>query len=178
MPRLRSALSRPIQRIKRLTDWGLGPVSGASSVPLAVTGTGQQLGIGIALVLESAVTLVRIRGDFLFFLKTATAVGDGFSGALGIGLVTNEAFAVGATAVPGPVSEADWNGWVFHTFFNVLSPLGGSSGGATHQRITMDSKAMRKWSEGMTLVPVLEVVEHGTATADAFFDSRILVKLS
>ena len=177
MPRQQSGLTRRIPvRSRRTAKWSVGP----KAEPIALTATGQQLGTSVVLVTEAEATIVRLRGDFLVFLTAATAQGDGFSGAFGVGLVSNEAFNAGQAAVPGPVSEQDWDGWLYHRFFHSFSPNSGISVSeqAIIQRVEIDSKAMRKWSEGYTLTPVVEVLEEGTAVGEVWFQSRVLLKLS
>ena len=175
MPRLRST-SRVAQAPsrRRTTKWGVGP----KAEPLSHSASNQQIGTGVILLLESEVTIVRMRGEFFFMLLTAAATGDGFAGAIGIGLVSNEAFAIGAAAVPGPVSEQDWDGWLWHSFFHSGFAIAADASVGVALRIPIDSKAMRKWSEGYTLCPVVEVTENGTSTAESWFQSRLLLKLS
>ena len=98
--------------------------------------------------------------------------------AVGIGIVTNEAFAIGATAIPGPISEADWDGWMYHRFFDLHKGLADTTDGSSAIEFEVDSKAMRKWDGGAeTLVGMVEAVEAGTASMDVFFDSRVLLKV-
>jgi len=47
-----------------------------------------------------------------------------------------------------------------------------------YYREEVDSKAMRKIAPNETIFGSLQVVEVGTAVMEAFFDSRMLVKLS
>ncbi len=166
--------------LKRINKWSLGP----KATPLAMTaGAAQIWTAGVVLLAETQVTLVRIRGDALLYLTAATATGDGFKGALGIAVVSNEAFTAGAAAIPDPrsVSESDWDGWIYHRFFHVNAVAGGSpdpAGGSGMQRIEIDSRAMRKWSNGYTIVGVLGTTEEGTAVGEFWADTRMLVKLS
>ncbi len=107
---------------RRKTKWSFG-VEDDGSVDLAASGK-QGWSSGIVLVLESSVTLVRIRGEVLSRLRSATTALDGFRVAYGIGLATNEAFSVGNTALPGPITDADWDGWIWHTFGFIFSDPG------------------------------------------------------
>ena len=161
---------------RRRTAWsvgtgGTGLISGASSQSV-IAGSG-------LIPNQDGLTIVRTRGLFDWFLDgPGTADGDGYFGAFGIGIVTDAAFAAGITAIPTPITEQDWDGWFYHTFLSVHQPdvtFGGSP--AAHQRIEVDSKAMRKIAVGETVVAVIEVVEIGTATFNAFWDSRQLAKL-
>ena len=128
---------------------------------------------------EPLVTIVRIRGYFRVILTAATAAGDGFLGAVGIGVVTAPAFAVGLTAVPLPVAEMDWDGWMFHQFFDLRSNIAGVGDGQPGVSIgfDIDSKAMRKLGDEQVLMGAIEVVESGTAVMEVSADTRILLKL-
>ena len=98
----------------RQTGWGIGV--GQVGAQVAITTSGKALvNAGIVSAVEG-LTIVRIRGRFMAFLVSATAQLDGFSGAFGIGLVTNQAFAAGGGSVPGPVADDDWDGWMFHQY--------------------------------------------------------------
>jgi len=123
--------------------------------------------------------LVRTRGLLDVFLDgVPTADGDGYFGAFAIGIVTDPAIAIGITAVPTPITEQSWDGWLYHTFISVHTmDVTFGNMGAAHHRIEVDSKAMRKFPVEMTMFAVLEVVEIGTATLNAFWDSRVLFKL-
>ena len=163
---------------RRSTAWALG--LGGSTVSTQTTTSAGLLGAGVAINLGS-VTIVRIRGMARVWLTTASALGEGFHGALGIGLVTTQAFNVGATAVPEPLGDMEWDGWMWHQFFDVfngaatVADVGESF--ASEVNITIDSKAMRKFDEDMTLIAAFEAVEIGTATVNMALDSRLLVKL-
>jgi len=162
---------------KRSTSWGIGP----ESSPVSLSGTANALWTtGSVLGNEAKVTIVRIRGMASLFMQTATATGDGFNGAVGIGIVSAEAFAAGAASVPGPFTDSDWDGWMYHTFFNLNSSAGGLSaeGGQASQRLEIDSKAMRIFEDSETLFGAIEQVEEGTATAEFWANTRILLKLS
>jgi len=128
------------------------------------------------------VTIVRIRGHFQLFLTLVTAVGDGFHGAIGIGVFTNEAFASGAAAIPGPLTDADYDGWMYHQFIDVhgitLTEADGSNAVVMVQAGEIDSKAMRIQEDSQTLLGLIEVGEEGTAAAEFWADTRVLDKLS
>jgi len=167
-------------RSRRKTEWDVGP--GGSSVTNITSSAIAILGSGIALVGGAGeVTIVRIRGHFEGILKSATAAASGFHCAFGIGLITSAAFAVGISAIPGPLSEIGWDGWMYHTFFDLHAVTGTTADGvnamSNYIRFPVDTKAMRIFETDMTLVPVLETVEAGVATLDVFFDSRLLAKL-
>ena len=107
------------------------------------------------------------------------SIGGGFAGAVGIGLVTDQAFAAGVASVPTPVTESAWDGWIYHRFFDTRAASTATDTFAgSFERWEMDSKAMRKWDEDMTLFAVTEVVEAGVCTLRVRADSRLLVMLS
>ena len=139
------------------------------------------LGQGIAPVSGAAgLTIVRIRGQLDIFLRSVTSVGDGFQCAFGIGLATAAAVAAGIASVPTPITEAADENWLF---WHALSIHGNSAVEAefhsgTHQRLMVDTKAMRKFEDGMIIYAAIEVVEIGTVTADVFFDSRALALIA
>ena len=125
-------------------------------------------------------TVVRLRGSLSAFILTATSAGDGFHCALGIGLINEDAFAVGVTTVMDPIADAQWDGWLYHRFFDVHAQTTTPGTGSIIDAIQfeVDSKAMRKTSEDTIIFAALEVVEQGTATMNLFFDSRMLFKLA
>ena len=180
MARQRSAFPRARSQ-RRSVAWGLGP-GGNVNTPLAASGSAI-LGSGVTLVAEEKATIVRIRGNAQVFLSGATSAIDGFHCALGLGICTNDAFAIGVTAVPDPIESADWDGWMYHRFFDIHSSLGGLTEGEAMYGSTVfqwevDTKAMRKFQENMTLFAIVEVTETGVANFNMFFDSRVLIKLT
>ena len=181
---LRRTSRGPIRQApRRVNKWSVGP----RAQEVRLINTGNQLWTdGVVLTKETQVTLVRIRGDAIIYLATAAAVDDGYHGAFGIGLCTQEAFSAGAGSVPNPNSddESEWDGWIYHRFFHVFSPLVGITAGAQqtaapsiYQRFEIDSKAMRKWSDGFVLFGALGVTEVGVSSAAFSADTRLLVKL-
>ena len=154
-------------------DWGVGP-GGTGITTLTASGS-LFLGSG-ATPTAQEITVMRTRGICDLFLSGVPATdGDGYFGAIGLGVVTNAAFAAGITAVPTPITEAVWNGWLWHSFFSVHWPETSlAPGSAAHQRIEIDSKAMRKFDTSQTLMAVIEVVEIGAAEINVFLDTRML----
>ena len=167
---------------RRATSWDSGPeqlaVVGSSAVGKTVWAT------GVALGKEEKATLVRLHGLLAGTLSRAVSAGDGMSGAVGIGLVSNDAAAVGATAIPGPFSDPSWPGWWFHQYFDLRGVAAQTIGqdvarnAGLDLHMPLDSKAMRIMGSAETLVGVFEV---GTETGDAQINwsaqTRILVKM-
>jgi len=138
-------------------------------------------------ILADGVTLIRTRGRLQLYLEAATSGRDGFSGAFGIGVATTAAVVAGAASVPTPITEQDWEGWLFWTAIQLHAgdPITGDAVvdadlvnvQTAVQIVDIDSKAMRKLGEDMTIYGALEVTEVGTATLDWSVDSRMLFKL-
>ena len=167
--------SRPFVRsTRRATDWGFGVdmLNQTMSVSSKILGT-------TSLTVGAQVTIVRIRGLLHLTLDSGDAAGAGFAGAAGIALVNSDAFAAGAGSIPGPVGDANWDRWMWHSFFDVRSITGAASGAnavSQDQRIIIDSKSMRKWDPAETLVLMVEGVEATNAVLRINCDSRILAK--
>ena len=162
---------------RRTTAWAIGP----AEVDGSRASSGQQLWTTGVTTSSGKITIIRTRGLYHVTLNTADAVGSGFFGAIGIGLVTSNAFAAGNAAVPGPLTEEDWDGWLFHHYFDVRAITAtiadGVNAASVSQRIVIDSKAMRKFDEDMTLVGVTEMTESTNATIEMQGQTRLLVKL-
>jgi len=178
MPRLRGSF-RGRGAARRRTAWFEGP---GSSSPSASISADQVLLLGLGLSINSdGLTLVRTRGIFEASLLTSNAAGGGYMGALGIGLINKDAFAVGVTTVLDPITDSDWDGWLYHRWFSVhtvsATIADGVNAQGAYERFEVDSKAMRKLKEEDVMFAVVQVVEDSTATMEIRFDSRILVKL-
>ncbi len=173
----------------RQTGWGVGPKSNPlGAISSTFSATGSQLGGLVAVPTIDGITIIRLRGEFLFKLLTATAAGDGFFGAVGVGLFTDAAVAVGVSAIQTPIANEDWDGWMWHRYFSCIAggqisaagvSLSGGQAAATAAavRVEIDSKAMRKIPVGMSLSAVVEVTEDATATGAWWMNSRTLSKL-
>ena len=161
---------------RRSTSWEVGPEG-----TVLFTGSASNL-MGTVLPTVDGLTIVRIRGDVLIRLHTSVAgVNEGYRGAIGMGVVEDNAVAIGITAMPLPSTDDFWEGWMWHQWFNVKSNTStladGANADAITFRATIDSKSMRKLPVGMTLALVVEVVEAGTALVQVDVQSRSLVKL-
>jgi len=149
-------------------------------------GSSSQLAGVFVATLVDGLTLIRTRGDFLCYLRSAGAVGNGFHGAFGIAKATFPAISAGVASIPTPIMEEDWDGWLFHKYFTILAPgpiavataAQEALQGATAQalRFEVDSKAMRKSDVNEAFYAVVEVIEIGVADMDWAFNSRMLFK--
>jgi len=162
---------------KRKVGWDRGP--GGTAADTITASTSNFFG-SVSNVLVDGLTLVRLRGRFSFILTAAAAAGDGYQGAMGIGVTTASATAAGIASVPTPITEQDWDGWLYWQAISCHAgdaTAGSRNWDQANMNIEVDSKAMRKLTEDSSIFAVFEVIEIGTATASLFFDSRILVKL-
>ena len=167
--------------LRRKTSWQEGPfgratLSVASSTVLA-TGQAAQ---------EDGLTIVRIRGELIVALTSAVAVADGYDRcAAGICIVSENAAGVGITAIPTPVTDLAWDGWMWHSSFAMMGAgiiAGGAADdaplGTAFLRLPIDSKSMRKIKNTDVLLAVVETTDLvGGATARFVLNSRVLVKL-
>jgi len=160
-----------------MTAWSLGP---AELDETSISASGTLLwGQGVILAQDARTTLSRTRGIVQAMLVgPGIADGDGFLGAHGIGIVSTDAFTAGA--VPDPLTDADWPGWLWYQYFDIRDP--DVSNAATRsaqgfQRDVIDSKAMRKFGASETIFGASEFVEVGGANMVISADTRMLFKL-
>jgi len=123
-----------------------------------------------------ATTIVRTRG--MITIKPGSFAADlDIIGAVGIGVISDEAFGIGITAIPTPYSDADWPGWLmwesFAIHLEVLSAVGFNVPAAV--AIAVDSKGMRKVGSNESLVLIAESQVGAFDIADT---TRQLFKLS
>ena len=164
--------------MRRLTAWSGGPASGTSGSVETISASGALLFGTASLAGEDGLTIVRIRGNFVARLSVVSGASAGFFGAFGIGKATAAAIAVGVTAVPTPITEDGWDGWIYHTYFQVFGQTATAGDSVQDSlRMAIDSKAMRKLPEDEGIFAAIEVTEVGTCTMEMNFDSRVLLKL-
>ena len=173
----RFTASRPRVRSKRATQWGIGP---GGVGPTNFSATGSAL-LGSGVTFGASGTVIRIRGWLSATLDSYTTASNGYAGAVGIGLVSAAAFAAGIASVPTPITEAAWDGWLWHQFIQLHGALaaGSTSVGVTAGAISreVDTKAMRKVFDEMVIFAAAEFTESGTAALRLHLDSRLLLKL-
>ena len=173
---------------RRKTSWEIGSQSGADGASISLSSSTALLGTGGVTTLLDGQTLVRTRGDLNLSLSLADIAGSGFTGAFGVGVVNENAFVAGIGSVLTPLTDEDWDGWLYHRYFSLVAggPLAAATAAAQADfvnptaaalHIEVDSKAMRRMIEQQTIYCALEVVETGTATMEWAFNSRMLFKL-
>ena len=162
---------------RRKTGWSGGPEGQTATL----TASGQALVPTSQLALEDGLTIVRVRGNWTVQTSILPDLLTGpnlFTFGLGLCLVTQQAFVIGATAVPGPLSEDDWDGWMWHHHGVASAGFKNSAVANVPISYEVDTKAMRKISENMVLCGVMEVIEDGVAGSIAtLLRSRMLFKI-
>jgi len=178
----------PRTSVRHRSSWEIGPETSGLGGPQAITGNQVILAGTFVNALIDGQTLIRTRGEFLCYLLTASAAGDGFHGAFGIAKATSAAITAGVGSVPTPVTEEAWDGWLYHRYFSVIAPGPMAAATAAQEalqhaattaavRIEVDSKAMRKVDINEGFYMAIEITEHGVATAEFLYNSRMLVKV-
>ncbi len=164
---------------RRLTSWALGPGTDATGGEQGVSVVGNTLwGLGVAPA-EDGLTVVRVHGFMEIRLPVITSAGDGFSGAVGITIVDDRAFAAGVASIPRPFTDRFDNDWMWHKLWSI-HPEGTTIelNSSFSLQIDIDTKSMRKLPVGQTMCGVFEVAsEVGTASVGFYASTRVLVKL-
>jgi len=165
---------------RRSTSWNVGPSQGG--LPSITAGGAFLWDTGAQVALEG-LTLVRIRGQMSIWLESVGTIGDGFfASAFGLCVISENAFGVGVTAIPSPITDVAWDGWLWHSF---VGPIMGFSvtesentGPVSQVRMDIDSKAMRKLKLSDVIVGVGEFsTEVGVTILQFGARTRALVKL-
>ena len=170
MARSRGFPSRQ-RRPRRNTSW----VAAASGIVQRTSSGSTLFGFGGQAVVDG-LTIMRTRGHLGIYLSAGAAALDGFDGAVGLAIVSENAFGVGITAVPTPITDEAWDGWFWFSHFSVKVPSANNfAGNASSIQIPVDSKAMRKIKNTDTIIAVLEATEVGGATVNMSLQTRMLV---
>ncbi len=132
------------------------------STVLALTASGT-FGAPI-LNFTDARTILRMLGEYVISLTGAAATADQVSITVALGLVSSDAAAVGASALPDPNGEPDypWLYWASHMFnYPQAIATGGDSnpGDAGALRRKFDARSMRKVKARESLVWVVEYMD-------------------
>ena len=137
---------RGVKGPRRQTNWISSADAGFSTITTGVKSLNSTfLPDGGAGVVKAPLTVTRTVGQITIAPPTSQASDEALIGAFGICVVNDLAITAGAASIPGPVTNADWDGWFVHKFFcfnyefhTAVSTLISS---VTYQ---FDSKAMRK----------------------------------
>jgi len=113
--------------------------------------------LGAAALAVRPFTVIRTRGELLI-RSDQTANTEDQGAAYGRAVVSDQAVAIGVTAIPTPVTDSGSDLWyVYQVLLNstILSSAVGFDGSPGKQ-YTVDSRAMRKVEDGQDIVSVLE----------------------
>jgi len=122
-------------------------------------------------------TVTRTRG-FLHVESDQVAGDESYQVALGCCVVSDQASAIGVTAVPTPFTDLGSDLWFVHEIlassFEILSAVGVETATGVFARV--DSKAMRRVEEGQDVLTVIENSSLGSGSS-VNFAGRSLIKL-
>ena len=149
---------------RRQTFWEASSTAPQTS-GLQLTVTGKVLLSVIAHSGGGVLTLVRTRGTGFFGYDPAAADNDVFA-AVGLIKASADAATAGAASLPGPISDADNDGWIYHRYFGARSLTGSAdeAQGMLTDRFEVDSKVMRKMdgaSEVLVWVAEVQTIDGG-----------------
>ena len=166
--------SRVLERHGRQTFWFAGSVTQdtitAATTPVITTS------LNAAALSLRPFTLVRTRG-FVHIRSDQIAASENQSIAYGGIVVSDQSVGIGVTAVPTPITDSQSN-WFFYEVLADFLRRGDSTGSQSNtgrERI-IDSKAMRKVTEGQDIITVAETSAFSLGTIVTAF-TRVLIKL-
>ena len=120
-------------------------------------------------------TVVRTRGE-VGLRVNSTAADVQIVGAYGLAIVSDRAFAAGVASVPGPFTDAGWDGWFVWRSFNMQWDFNDATGAQFASLVhEVDSKAMRKVTDDETIILVAESQQ---GAVDVSMPLRLLLKLA
>jgi len=132
-------------------------------------------GIIASLTPGESLTVIRNRG-LLMITPQSFAADVTLVGAVGICVVSSQAFAAGAASIPGPFTDADWGGWLlWQPYGYFLEFTDGTGLRQADQQYTLDSKSMRKVTPNEVLV---QMCESQVGAVSCSMTIRTLLKLS
>ena len=135
---------------KRQVEW-----SGVADQGFISIGAGASVIISSLSFAEKS-TIVRNRG--ILSVKSSQSAADAnLVGAMGVGIVSAEALAAGAASIPGPFSQAEWDGWmVWQPIAFAFEFLDATGVLINTREFMIDSKAMRKVGANEAAVTMFE----------------------
>jgi len=161
---------------RRQTDWALSAISVDSVNVPAASKVRLAFFLPAALSVSAPATLIRTRG--VFHITSDVQVSERQLGAFGIAFVNEVAGALGVTAIPGPATDALFDGWFEHQYImqrQLLTGTGANLESDAGKQYVIDSKAMRKYDTDSSLVVMVENI-HASHAFDITFGIRFLVK--
>ena len=159
----------------RLTDWFF---IDESATTLATASSSALIGqLNAAGLAMRPFTVIRTYLDLLL-ISDQVAASEFQQAAIGMAVVSDQAIAIGITAVPTPFTDAGSDLWFVHQFMSAsfLFASGVGFDGSDGRGYNVDSKAMRKVNADQDLAIVIERSSLG-AGVDVIVAGRFLVKL-
>ena len=149
---------------------------GLAQFTLTVSGGTIYYSLNAAALALRPFTVIRSRFEMMIRSDQVGASEDQF-GAFGFAIVSDQAVAVGVSAVPTPVTDLGSDLWFVHQPMLHSMAFASSSGFDTNRgaRYSVDSKAMRKVEDGQDLVGVGEFATGGSGLNISVM-GRMLVK--
>ena len=137
------------------TDWARL----VQAVPISIAGASQKVLLASVALSNQGIaeTVRRLILDYLV-QSDQVATTELQSGALGFIVINDLAVAAGAASIPGPITDANDDGWFLWQSYQQIGRVGtGSAGGnfTSFQRHA-ESKAMRRVEEGFSIAFMLE----------------------
>ncbi len=163
---------------RRQTQWGATTTSATVAIAAATKVLFARFTFAqLAASVGTPVTHIRERGLLTIF-SDQVAADENQLGAIGFAVVSEVAGAAGAASIPGPFTEADWDGWYAWAPIVARFEFLTVSGIEPHMgiEVPIDSKAMRKVNDEDSLVIM---IENGSSTDgfNAAYIGRSLFKL-
>ncbi len=172
----RTRVIRGVRRQVRETLWVF--LSETNTTLAAANTAALILSASAAMLALRPFTIVRTRGTWAV-RSDQTGASENFDAALGMCVVSDQASAIGVTAVPTPFTDLGSDLWFLHQMmFNRFEFISGVGVEPLSNWIgNYDSKAMRKVEQGQDIAVVLEnssIVGGGSNVTHA---GRMLIKL-
>ena len=169
-------MARPRMMVaRRRKEWAALPGNN-----IDMTASGTSLGSSIAFTLGGQ-TVLRMMGEYAIIPTSAPTIGDRVTVTVAIGVVSTDAFNVGATAVPDPSGEPGypWLYWASHPFRFAAATIDPRTA-ASELRHSFDVKSQRKLSIGQSLAMIVEYADlSGNPSLSLVVGStRVLLALS
>ena len=160
--------------MRRETSW-IGIAAGNHTI---VSANGALLLTGFSAAQLALRPFTIVRTHLSYNLRSdQRAVIEGYQGAIAMAVVSDQAHAIGVTAVPTPFTDVGSDLWYFYSAMagqiSVTSDIGALEAG---HNVVVDSKAMRKVEDGQDIAIVLEAsgVSNGWTMIKL---GRMLIKL-
>ncbi len=164
--------SRFVKGAKRETQW-----LAIASTQVSMGAVGGQLlnSLNAAALALRPFTVVRVH--LRVHLESDQIAATEFqAAAIGMAVVSDQASAIGVTAVPTPTTDSGSDLWLLHKFMTSSVMVGAADGNIVGLGFDIDSKAMRKVEDGSDLVLVTEFDAIGSGVTVTTL-GRFLIKL-